>query len=89
MKTSIDIPDTLYRMVKAKSALVGKKVRELTIELYQKWLEEEHPEPAQPGNQESLHAWFQTADKSFAKAPEGPTTREILDLQRDRLKPGE
>ena len=45
MKATIDIPDTLYRKVKAKSALLGKPVREVTVELYQHWLGEEEPQP--------------------------------------------
>ncbi len=89
MKTSIDIPDNLYRQVKARSALLGKKVRELTIELYEKWLEDQQSEPVQPGTHESLQAWFQAADDSFDKAPEGSTARKILNRQRDRLEPGD
>lgn len=39
MKATIDIPDELYRKVKAKSALEGRAVREVTIELYRQWVE--------------------------------------------------
>ena len=38
MKTTMNLPDDLYRRVKAKSALEGKAVREVTIELYRAWL---------------------------------------------------
>ena len=49
MKATIDIPDTLYRKVKAKSALLGKPVREITVEVYQQWLgENEAPPPEAP-----------------------------------------
>jgi len=41
MKATIDVPDDLYRKVKAKTALQGRAVREITIELYQRWLEQE------------------------------------------------
>ena len=41
MKATIDVPDDLYRKVKAKTALQGRAVREVTIELYQRWLEQE------------------------------------------------
>ena len=34
MKTSIDLPDELYRQVKAKSALEGKTVREVATSLF-------------------------------------------------------
>jgi hypothetical protein len=38
MKATIDIPDQLYRQVKARAALEGRAVREVTIELYTDWL---------------------------------------------------
>ena len=34
MKTSIDLPDELYRQVKAKRALEGKTVREVATTLF-------------------------------------------------------
>lgn len=34
MKTSIDLPDELYRQVKARSALEGKTVREVATSLF-------------------------------------------------------
>jgi hypothetical protein len=40
MKATIDIPDQLYRQVKARAALEGRAVREVTIELYTDWLGE-------------------------------------------------
>jgi hypothetical protein len=55
MKTTIIIfpsyiPDELYRRVKAKAVLQGKRLREVTIELYQRWLAEKTPEQAAPGS---------------------------------------
>lgn len=41
MKATIEVPDDLYRRVKAKTALQGRAVREVTVELYRRWLEEE------------------------------------------------
>lgn len=38
MKATIDIPDELYRQVKAKSALEGRPLRYVAIELFQSWL---------------------------------------------------
>ncbi len=77
MKVTLDIPEALYRKVKAKSALLGKPVREITIALYQRWLEEEeapHPE----ASLEALRAWWEEADRRLAQAPPGPTLGEIL-----------
>ena len=41
MKATIDIPDDLYRRVKAKSALEGRPIRAVAIELFQSWLDQE------------------------------------------------
>jgi hypothetical protein len=41
MKATIEIPDELYRLVKAKSALEGRAVREVTVELYQRYVGQE------------------------------------------------
>ena len=38
MKATIEVPDELYRLVKAKSALEGRAVREVTVELYQHYV---------------------------------------------------
>jgi hypothetical protein len=37
MKATIEIPDELYRRVKAKSALEGRSIRAVAIELFKKW----------------------------------------------------
>ncbi|MDX2224531.1 MAG: hypothetical protein SFV21_17395 [Rhodospirillaceae bacterium] len=37
MKATIDIPDELYRRVKAKSALEGRAIRAVAIELLAGW----------------------------------------------------
>lgn len=39
MKATIDVPDELYRQVKAKSALEGRAVREVAIELFRSYVE--------------------------------------------------
>ena len=43
MKVTIEIPDESYRRVKAKSALEGRSVRAVAIELFERWLEEDAP----------------------------------------------
>lgn len=39
MKATIDIPDELYRQVKAKSALEGRAIREVATELFVGYVE--------------------------------------------------
>lgn len=43
MKATIEVPDELYRLVKAKSALEGRAVREVTVELFQLYVGKEAP----------------------------------------------
>ena len=86
MKTTIDIPDDLYRKVKAKSALEGRAVREVTIELYREWVED-NPQPDSVDTKlQRLEAWFKMADDAIKNAPPGPTAREILEEDRNRLE---
>ncbi len=69
MKATIDIPDDLYRLVKAKSALSGQPVREVVIGLFQDWIAEEEmlPEPAPSHAGEPPPAWFGVARKYAEK----------------------
>lgn len=40
MKATIELPDDLYRRVKAKSALEGRSIRAVALELFRRWLRE-------------------------------------------------
>ena len=39
MKATIDVPDELYRRVKAKSALEGRPVREVAVDLFRSYVD--------------------------------------------------
>ena len=84
MKATIDIPDELYRKVKAKSALEGRPIRAVTVELYARWVEEGGP-PAGWASARWLEEWRRLADEASKDVPPGPTAREILEQDRDRL----
>lgn len=49
MKTTLDIPDDLYREIKALAALSGRTVKDLVTELLRKKLEEERNSSGQRG----------------------------------------
>lgn len=101
MKATIEVPDDLYRQVKAKSALDGRTIREVTIELYQAWLTEEPTAeeptaeeavageklPREKSAREQLQEWFKMMDELMAQAPPGPTAREHLEADRNRSEP--
>ena len=85
MKATIEMPDELYRQVKAKSALQGRPIRAVTIELFQRWLDEDAATATLPPTQ-ALEEWFRLADEVMKDAPPGPTAREILEQDRNRLE---
>jgi hypothetical protein len=41
MKATIEVPDELYRQVKAKSALEGRAIREVAVELFELYVGDE------------------------------------------------
>lgn len=82
MKATIDIPDELYRQVKARSALQGKAVREVTIELYERWVAGETTTAPTPDPERWLKDWLREADAAVQAAPASDTAR--TELQRDR-----
>jgi hypothetical protein len=62
MKATIDIPDDLYRRVKAKSALRGQAVREVVMTLFRGWVADEgEAAAAKPVVAEGRPAWFGAA----------------------------
>lgn len=48
MKATLDIPDDLYRRVKARSAMEGRPVRSVAVQLFQNWLATLPPEALHP-----------------------------------------
>ncbi len=86
MKATIDIPDDLYRQVKAEAALRGVTVREVTTQLYRRWLHEgESGEPRETSSA-WLRSWLEAADEAMSCAPPGPSAREELAADRNRLE---
>lgn len=87
MKTTIDIPEEVYRRVKAKSALQGRRVREVTLELYRRWLDEDvRDSTAAESAMQWLDDFLRLGEAAGRKAPPGPTATEVLANDRDRLQ---
>lgn len=89
MKATIDIPDALYRHIKARAALGGRSVRDVTIELYRRWLAETPPpEPAPDGDAPTdvaatwLASWQALGSDISSTTADERTTREILVADR-------
>ena len=83
MKATLDLPDELYRRVKARSAMEGRPVRAVAVQLFQSWLEA------------PVVLTEATAAPPLAQNPSGaapPSTRfdnaSWLSIARKYVKPG-
>jgi hypothetical protein len=85
MKATIELPEDLYRQVKTRSAIEGRTVREVTIRLYEQWLQT-IDEPTAPSRLEELGAVYHAMDKAFKKQKNGRTARKHLEDDRNRLE---
>jgi hypothetical protein len=81
MKATIDIPDALYRQVKARAALQGRAIRDVTIELFEVWLaagmavsDRERLTAAEAW----LERWDDLGGRIAERAVDPRSTREIL-----------
>ena len=54
MKTTIDIPEDIYRKFKAKSAIEGRSVRDVAITLFRAWVDQ--PDVPVARSEEGPHA---------------------------------
>ena len=90
MTAVIEIPDDLYQKVTARVAALGRRVPEVTVELYERWLGDEEavvvPAAMQTSSAEWLEDWFRTSDEAISNAPPGPSARELLMQDRNRLE---
>lgn len=74
MKATLDIPDDLYRRVKARSAMEGRPVRSVAIQLFQNWLDAPRSDSAEPAEV--------TVDRT------GLVDAPWIAIARKHLKPG-
>lgn len=88
MKTTIDIPDDLYRAVKSRSAMDGLTVRSITILLYGDWLarpdwipSESVTPPAAPApTRRNLPPWFGIGRDNIRRNADG--THDAASLRK-------
>ena len=61
MKTTLDIPDAMYRRIKVRSAREGRTVRSVTLVLFSQWLGDRAPSLSKrraSGDHAEKPAWF-------------------------------
>jgi hypothetical protein len=89
MKATLEIPDELFRNVKARSALEGRPVRSVAIELFEKWLTGEfeigskssEPTPLHPETAKA-YPWLKIA----AKYPNPEASYEMDDIRESIVR---
>jgi hypothetical protein len=91
MKATIDVPDGLYKRVKARSAMEGRSIRDVTVLLFERWLDEspglvdaiaDADRPAAAASW--LKRWDAIGRQVAGAATDERTTREILISDRRR-----
>lgn len=85
MRATIDVPDDLYRRVKAKSALQGRTVRDVTEGLYRTWLADDETAPSPESSAAWMSEWIRMGRDALADRPEGSTTSEQINQARGRM----
>ena len=97
MKTTMDIPDSVYRRLKAQSAVRGLAVREVLLQLIEQWLGQDESAGSAPSpddvitNQQKaarLRAFLDETADIVANSP-GPSLEQLLQQGRNRLEPGQ
>jgi hypothetical protein len=84
MKATLEIPDDLYRNVKARSALEGRPVRAVAAELFERWLSGEIETAAKSAKPAAIHT---AATKAYpwlkisAKYPTAGVSYEMEDIR--------
>lgn len=89
MKTTIDIPENIYRKVKAKSALEGRPVRDVAITLFSAWVEQ--PDAHFPHTKEKpreidkqpVPSWFSSL-RSYAHNARGQYDMDAIRISISR-----
>ena len=71
--------------MKAKTALQGRRIRDVTVELYRKWVGEDSDAKRAPSAEEWLTEWMRLGAEVCAGLPPGPTATEVLAGDRNRL----
>lgn len=96
MKTTMEIPDELYRKLKTRSAAQGKTVREVVVNLVQEWLKDPKRGGTTVMDQDAhnehegdktaeLRKWLDIGLAYDDEAPPGPSAMDYIRQDRDRL----
>lgn len=89
MKATIELPDDLYRRVKAKSAIEGQPVREVVMQLFRGWLGEKDESGAaksEVAQDSPAPSWFGVASRYAKRVKRHDLTSVRRSIERGRAK---
>ena len=66
--------------------MLGRPIREVTIDLYRRWLGDV-PAAEASSPEQWLDDWVELGDRRLRDTPAGPTATEIMARDRERLEP--
>jgi len=81
MRTTLDIPDAMYRRIRVRTAQEGNTVRGITLVLYAKWLDETpEADQAVPASHKRRNApsWFGSVKVDPEKPHDMASVRESI-----------
>ena len=85
MKATLDIPDALYRRVKSKSALAGRPIRKVAIQLFSEWADQPMgTESAAKESPQETPPWFGVVNAYAAKVKRHDMTAVRESIARHR-----
>jgi plasmid stability protein len=86
MKTTIDLPDEVFRKVKVRAAEEGRTMRDLIVEALTESLKKNSAVEKAPRKtyEEYLHEWETLAQRVSEDMPPGKSALEDLKKSRDR-----
>jgi hypothetical protein len=87
MKVTIDVPDDLYLRVKAQAALRARTVRDVSVELFRRWLGDLPPDAPEVSTTDWVREWVAMGAQATAARPTTTTARDELEADRKRLEP--
>ena len=87
VQATINTPDGLLRRVEVEAARQGLTVREVTAQLYRRWLGQTEQDEVGSTPTAWPDSWIEAAHEAMKNAPPGPTAREHLAADRNRLEP--
>ncbi|MGN0845514.1 MAG: hypothetical protein ACI4QT_09890 [Kiritimatiellia bacterium] len=91
MRTTLDIPDAMYRRIKMRTAQEGITVRSITLALYAQWLGEQPDSESRhsPARKSKVPSWFGSVKVDADMPHDMASIRESIARYQDGIAAGD